>query len=340
MLNELTRKLVSGKNLSKEEAENALEYLFDEGSTDRDISNFLIALFEKGETPEEIAGFAKIMRQHAVLLQSNRTALVDTAGTGGGKPSFNVSTTAAFVVAGAGIAVAKHGNRAVTSTCGSADVLEALGVRIDSPIKTVQSCLDRNGLAFLFAPAFHPAMKRVAAIRKQIPHRTIFNLLGPLTNPANAPFQLIGVFEAELVPKLGKALYLLGTGRSWISHSLDGLDEISVLSPTKIIEVTSDKLHEFEINPVDYGFSYVSGSLKEGQGGNPAANAKICLEILKGERHDFLRDLVLINAAAAIHLATDKTFDESLKQAKLSISGGMAYQKLQELIETSNHDSG
>lgn len=334
MLDELTHKLISGWDLSKKEAEDALESLFDKAATDSAISAFLTALFVKGETAEEIAGFAQTMRQHAVRLRSDRSDLVDTAGTGGGTPSFNVSTTAAFVIAGTGIAVAKHGNRAATSRCGSADMLEALGVRIDAPLETVQSCLDQNGLAFLFAPAFHPAMKRVAAIRKQLSHRTIFNILGPLTNPAGASFQLIGVFDPELVPSVAQALNLLGTGRSWIIHSHDGLDEISVRAPTAVIEVTSDNFREFELKPADYGFSYPAESEPEMGGGDSAANAAICLEILQGKRRDSLRDLVMINAAAAIHLATNSTFEDSLRQAQKSISGGEAYRKLQGLIKT------
>ncbi len=334
MLDELTQKIALGRDLSMEESQHALESLFDARTRDAAIAAFLTALSGKGETAEEIAGFARTMRDHAVRLQSDRVDLVDTAGTGGGAASFNVSTTAAFVIAGAGVAVAKHGNRAATSRCGSADMLEELGVRIDSPLQTVQSCLDHNGLAFLFAPSFHPAMKRVAAVRKQLTHRTIFNLLGPLTNPAGALFQLIGVFDPGIAPRLARALHLLGTGRSWIVHSLDGLDEISVLAPTAVVEVTSDNVREFELNPADHGFSYPAGSEPEAKGGDPASNAGICLEILRGKRRDSLRDLVVINAGAAIHLATDATLEDGLRRAQESISSGMAYRKLQELIET------
>ena len=335
MLEELTRKVGSGAALSREEAQEALGALLEEATSDIAIACFLTALSVKGETAQEIAGFAQTMREYSVKLDAPRADLVDTAGTGGGIPSFNVSTTAAFVIAGAGIAVAKHGNRAATSRSGSADLLEALGVRIDASLETVQRCLDRNGLAFLFAPAFHPAMKRVAGIRRQIPHRTIFNLLGPLTNPAGASFQVIGVFDPQLAARIARALHLLGTKRSWVVHSLDGLDEISVRAPTRIAEVTQDGVREFELDPADYGFHYRGEASPEIKGGDPDTNALLCLEILEAKRRDDLSDLVVMNAAAAIHLAADISLIEALKQAEVSISSGSAYRKLQELIETS-----
>ena len=335
MLEELTRKVGSGAALSREEAQEALGALLEEATSDIAIACFLTALSVKGETAQEIAGFAQTMREYSVKLDAPRADLVDTAGTGGGIPSFNVSTTAAFVIAGAGIAVAKHGNRAATSRSGSADLLEALGVRIDASLETVQRCLDRNGLAFLFAPAFHPAMKRVAGIRRQIPHRTIFNLLGPLTNPAGASFQVIGVFDPQLAARIARALHLLGTKRSWVVHSLDGLDEISVRAPTRIAEVTQDGVREFALDPADYGFHYRGEASPEIKGGDPDTNALLCLEILEAKRRDDLSDLVVMNAAAAIHLAADISLIEALKQAEVSISSGSAYRKLQELIETS-----
>ena len=335
MLEELTRKVGSGAALSRDEAQEALGALLEEATSDIAIACFLTALSVKGETAQEIAGFAQTMREYSVKLDAPRADLVDTAGTGGGIPSFNVSTTAAFVIAGAGIAVAKHGNRAATSRSGSADLLEALGVRIDASLETVQRCLDRNGLAFLFAPAFHPAMKRVAGIRRQIPHRTIFNLLGPLTNPAGASFQVIGVFDPQLAARIARALHLLGTKRSWVVHSLDGLDEISVRAPTRIAEVTQDGVREFELDPADYGFHYRGDAPPESKGGDPDTNALLCLEILEAKRRDDLSDLVVMNAAAAIHLAADISLIEALKQAEVSISSGSAYRKLQELIETS-----
>ncbi len=335
MLAELTRKVVCGDALSRAEAQSALGALFEETTSDVVIACFLTALSVKGETAREIAGFAQTMREYAVKFDAPRADLVDTAGTGGGVASFNVSTTAAFVIAGAGIGVAKHGNRAATSRSGSADMLEALGVRIDAPLETVQRCFDRNGLAFLFAPAFHPAMKRVVGIRRQIPHRTIFNLLGPLTNPAGAPFQVVGVFDPELAERLARALHMLGTKRSWVVHSLDGLDEISVQAPTRIVEVTPDAIREFELDPADYGFRYQGEAPPAIKGGDPDANARLCLEILDGQRRDVLKDLVVMNSAAAIHLAVDVSLSEALQRAERSISSGSAYRKLKELIETS-----
>ncbi len=335
MLAELTRKVLSGDALSRAEAERALGALFEETTSDIAIACLLTALSVKGETAEEIAGFAHVMREYAVKVDAPRADLVDTAGTGGGVASFNISTTAAFVIAGAGIGVAKHGNRAATSRSGSADMLEALGVRIDAPLETVQRCFDRNGLAFLFAPAFHPSMKRVVGVRRQIPHRTIFNLLGPLTNPAGAPFQVIGVFDPLLVRRLARALHMLGTRRSWVVHSLDGLDEISVQAPTRVVEVTPDGIREFELDPADYGFRYQGDAPPEIKGGDPQVNARLCLEILEGKRRDVLADLVVMNSAAAVHLAADISLSEALQRAELSISSGSAYRKLQELIETS-----
>lgn len=337
MLDELTRHIVSGESLSREESRGALEILFEPHTTDVAIASFLTALSSKGETAEEIAGFAQGMREHAVTLRATRENLVDTAGTGGGAASFNVSTTAAFVIAGAGVPVAKHGNRAATSRSGSADLLEALGVRIDAPLETVQNCLDRNGLAFLFAPAFHPAMKRVAGIRKQIPHRTVFNLLGPLTNPAGASYQLIGVFDAKLAPLLGRALQTLGTRRSWIVHSRDDLDEVSVRSVCDVVEVTPDSILNLEIRPQEHGFRYDGDEMpEEFAGGSPKTNAQICLDILGNKRQDELTDLVTMNAAAAIQLASDEPLGQAIERARQSLADGLALRQLEKLIETSN----
>jgi anthranilate phosphoribosyltransferase len=210
MLEGLTAELRAGRRLNEPEAEDALAAILSEDQGDAVIADFLVTLAERGESVEEIAGFARGMRRLCVPIRTRRADVVDTAGTGGGRSTFNISTAAAFVIAAAGVAVAKHGNRAVTSRCGSADLLEELGVRVDRPAEVSERALDEIGICFLFAPLYHPAMKRVARIRKELGRRTIFNMLGPLTNPASAPFQLIGVYSPELTEKLGGALLRLG----------------------------------------------------------------------------------------------------------------------------------
>ncbi len=331
MLRELTAKLLNREDLSQDEAEMALESILAPESTDAAIASLLTALSFKGETAAEVAGFARTMRARAKTVGADRRRLVDTAGTGGGRSSFNISTTACFVIAGAGVPVAKHGNRAVTSRSGSADLLSALGVRVELSPQQAEDCLKKVGVSFLFAPLFHPAMKRVARIRGELAHRTIFNLLGPLTNPAGAPYQIIGVWDAKWVEKVGQALARLGDCRkAWVVHSRDGLDELSSSAPGLICEVEGDQSRLRDFDPATYGF--LPGDSEAYSGGEPARNARICRDILEGRERGPRRDVVLINAAAALHLAGDSDFESALAAARDSIDSGAALSKLDTLI--------
>ena len=331
MLQELTRELEASRDLPQESAAQALELILAEGTPDRDIMAFLSALYSKGETPSEIAGFARIMRRHAVSLRCGHGKFIDTAGTGGGADTFNVSTAAAFVIAGAGLAVAKHGNRAATSRSGSADALQALGVQVARSARVARQSLDELGIAFLFAPLFHPAMKRVVQIRRQLPHRTIFNLLGPLTNPAGAPYQIIGVYAPELTRKLGKALAALGCIRAWVVHSQDGLDELSTGAPSWVTEVEGNRDRSFEFDPAAHSLTPLDRQAVAG--GTPEDNGRLIRNILDGKQHGSPRDLVVLNAAAALHLAGESNFGEALDRAADSIDSGNAAKKLDQLVE-------
>ncbi|HOM99008.1 MAG TPA: anthranilate phosphoribosyltransferase [Acidobacteriota bacterium] len=326
MLGEFIEQLRNRQDLDEAAAEQALERVLQPETPDEEIRAFLIALADKGETPEEIAGFARGMRRMAVRVRSRHEYFVDTAGTGGGRPTFNISTTAAFVIAGAGVPVAKHGNRAATSRCGSADVLEALGIPTRRPAEVSQQALDEIGICFLFAPTHHPSMQRVAQIRRELGRRTIFNLLGPLTNPAGAPCQLIGVFAPELTEKLGKVLQRLGTRRSWVVHSRDGFDELSTAAGNRVAEVGNGdfQLFEFQRMPV---------SDVPPVGGTPEENAALLAGILAGEIQGGALGVVLLNAAAAVHLATGMTFSEAYREAEASVNDGKAERKLNQLRE-------
>ena len=331
MLQEFTSRITDGRNLTEEEAGESLQLILSESTSHAEIAAFLTALFNKGETAQEICGFARIMRRHAVSIKSHHSKLIDTAGTGGGTETFNISTTAALVIAGAGLAVAKHGNRAVTSRCGSADVLAALGVRIDQPPEVAERSLNECGLAFLFAPVFHPAMKRVAEVRRELEHRTIFNLLGPLTNPASAPYQIIGVYSTELTEKLARAAADLGVRRAWVVHSHDGMDELSANAAARVSEVRDSVVRTFEFQPESVGLVGAHGRVPL-QGGTPEENAEMTLGILEGRTMGPPRDVVLLNAGAALHVAGEGPLNEAIKKAGESLDSGAAREKLQELI--------
>jgi len=314
--------------------------------TDAQIAALLVALHMKGETVAEIVGFAEAIRAAATPLSihqnstvdvsgTERDALVDTCGTGGdASGTFNISTATAFVVAGAGIRVAKHGNRSVTSKCGSADVMEALGVNINLPPARVAACLEEVGIAFLFAPAVHSAMRYVQTARRDLRLRTVFNLLGPLTNPAHASAQVVGVYSVDLVEKLAEALSMLGLRRAMVVHGMDGLDEITVTGPTRIAELRDGTVRSYEVTPEEFGIT--RGSIEDIFGGDAAANAAIIHEILGG-RKSAKRDVVLLNAAAALvaggkadHLA------QAVPQAEKSIDTGAAAGKLDALVQFTN----
>src|ERR1035438_6087977 len=313
--------------------------------TDAQIAALLVALHMKGETVEEIVGFAEAIRSAATPLPLNadsvldasgtgRDALVDTCGTGGDtSDTFNISTATAFVAAGAGVRVAKHGNRSVTSKCGSADVMEALGVNINLPPARISACLEEVGIAFLFAPAMHSAMKYVQPARRELRLRTVFNLLGPLTNPARATCQVVGVYSADLVEKLAEALSMLGLHRALVVHGSDGLDEITITGPTRVGEVREGQVHTYEVTPEEFGLQ--RASLDDIAGGDAAQNAILIRELLSGKK-SARRDVVLLNAAAALVAAgrADHLRD-AVPLAATAIDSGAAAAKLEALIKFS-----
>ena len=336
---ETTMRLVSGENLSRTEAANFLDALLDPAATDTQIAAALIALTAKGETVEELAGMAEAMRERATPLHSRHERFIDTAGTGSSAAKqFNVSTAAAFVIAGAGLPVAKHGARAASSTSGSADVLEALGVNTAAPPKIVERCLNEHGICFIFAPLFHRATARVAQVRRELGVHTTFNLLGPLTNPARAPFQLLGVSDHSLVERVASALALLGVKRAWVVHGADGLDEVTIRGETFVASCSArDGVKTFTISPDDFGLQRRSfDRRREG----PAENARVTRAILDGETSgDFVlvRDLVVINAAAGLYLAdVANDFQNAAAMARESIDSGQAASKLEALIRETN----
>jgi anthranilate phosphoribosyltransferase len=277
-------RLMRGENLSFDDASNFFLALIDENAKVEQIAAALVALAAKGETYEELAGMARIMREKALKISVGKKNCIDTAGTGSGLiKTFNVSTAAAFVISGAGLSVAKHGNRAVTSKTGSADVLTELGVKVASEPSAAQACLNGAGICFLFAPKFHPTLRRVGEVRKNLGVRTSLNLLGPLSNPANASKQIIGVWHPSLVEPMAKALSLLGTEHSWVVHGTDGLDEITISGETIVAEVTKDKIRKFNIKPEDFGLK--RGETKHLHAKSPPESAKIVQDVLDRKRN-------------------------------------------------------
>ncbi len=302
-------------------------------ATDAQIGAFLMGLRVKGETVDEITGAARVMREKVVPIRIGRGPgehVVDTCGTGGdGASTFNVSTTASFVVAGAGVRVAKHGNRSVSSRSGSADVLEALGVRLDMTPDEVADAIEKAGIGFLFAPALHPAMKHAIGPRKELGIRTIFNVLGPLTNPAGADCQVLGVFDVSLVKTLAEVLGRLGSARAWVVHGEGGLDEISPLGPTRVAELKDGRVTEFQVGPEDFGLSKCT--LQDIAGKGPEENARILMDILTGRKGP-ARDMVVMNAAAAILVAGKASnLKDAVEAACDSIDSGRAMKALEAL---------
>ncbi len=333
MIKEAIQTLVSGGSLSMDAAASVMEEIMGGQVTPAQFGAFVTALRLKGETVEEIAGLAKVMRAKAIPVNVPGP-LVDTCGTGGdGSATFNISTTAAFVVAGAGLKVAKHGNRAMSSQCGSADVLEALGIKLELTAEQVQRSLVEVGMGFMFAPSFHPAMKYAGPPRREIGIRTVFNILGPLTNPAGAQAQVLGVADSSLVEKLALVLQSLGCHHALVVHGEDGLDEITVTGKTRVCELKEGSIRSYSISPEDFGLPRTSlNSLK---GGTAAENAALLRTILGG-RQGPQRDVVLLNAAAAL-VAGDKvkTLQQGVELAKEVIDSGKALKKLEGLIEFS-----
>lgn len=329
MFKDFLGRVVAGEDLSRAEAQQAMLIIMSGQASTAQIGAFLTALRMKGETSTEIAGFAETMRNQAEPLDCSGD-LLDTCGTGGDQAgTFNISTTAAFVLAGAGVNVAKHGNRGVSSSCGSADVLTALGVAIDLAPAVVAQAIREVHMGFLYAPTFHKAMKYAAGPRKELGFRTVFNLLGPLTNPAKANRQILGVYDRSLTQKAAEALAVLGVRRAMVVHSHDGLDEISTQAPTQVAEVNQGAITTYVIEPAEYGFAV--GGKAVYQGGTPEENAKISLAILQGQS-GFKRDIVLMNAAAGLVVADKaETLADGLALAAHSIDSGAALGKLEEL---------
>jgi anthranilate phosphoribosyltransferase len=324
--------IIEGDNLNQSEMNQMMNTILSGEVTDAQIGAFMAALAAKGETFAELAGAAQAMRKKALRIQTTASTVVDTCGTGGdGTHSFNISTTTAFVVAGCGVTVAKHGNRSVSSRCGSADLLESLGVRLETEPEIVEEAITAIGIGFLFAPLYHSAMRHAAGPRKEIGLRSIFNMLGPLTNPAGANCQLLGVYAPELTEMFADALKLLGSKRAIIVHGHDGLDEISVCAPTRVSELNDGRIGTFDLLPEQF-FGELADPASM-QGGDPVENADITRRILSGEKGP-RRNVVVLNAAAAL-VAADKAanFQEGIKQAEASIDTGAAADKLEQLVE-------
>jgi anthranilate phosphoribosyltransferase len=329
-------RLLRGEDLDQREASDLLEALIAPESTDAQIAAVLVALSQKGETVEELAGMASALRSHAVRVHCAHDRFIDTAGTGSSAAkTFNVSTAGAFVIAGAGLPVAKHGNRAASSRSGSADVLTALGVNINALPEVSATCLAQIGICFMFAPLYHGATARVASVRRELGIHTTFNLLGPLSNPAGAPMQIVGVWRRELVELLAHALAALGTERAWVVHGEDGLDEITLAGRTVVAEVRQGAVKSFTISPADFGLEQCR--LEHLGDGDAEVNAGIIRGVLSNARTDEARQLVLANAAAALligGLASDLV--QATQIAEKSIDTGAAQKKLDQLIEATN----
>ncbi len=323
-------KVVAHQTLTGAEAHQAMGHIMEGDATPAQIASFITALAMRGETVEEITGFARAIREHAVTIAPKADHLVDIVGTGGDRlNTFNVSTTSAFVIAGAGGHVAKHGNRAASSRCGSADVLEALGINLQAAPEVVQACIEEVGFGFMFAPHFHPAFKHALSPRREIGIRTVFNILGPLTNPARARRYLQGAPSAAHTELMARVLAALGADRAFVVHGQDGMDEISISAPTQVSEVVDETVRTYTLNPEDLGFT--RAPLEALRGGSPEENAEICVSILRGERGP-RRDIVLLNAGAALVAAgLAGKIPEGAAQAARSIDSGAAYATLEAL---------
>lgn len=334
MIKEALSKIVSKKDLTMAEAREVMSEIMRGEATQAQIGAFLTALRMKGETVDEIGGCAQAMRESAIAVKPKRNQLVDTCGTGGdGKGTFNISTTAAFVAAGAGLAVAKHGNRSVSSKCGSADLLQALGVNLELTPEQVAKCIDEVGIGFLFAPKLHPAMRYALAPRQEIGLRTIFNILGPLSNPAQAKRQLLGVYHSDLTELMAEVLRALGAEHAFVVHGADGLDELSVTGQNKISRLHNDRIETYYIDPQDLGLP--RAKLSDLGGGTAEDNVIITKALLKGECGS-RRDIVLLNAAAVLIAGgRASSFSGGLALAAEAIDNGNAQQKLHQLVEFS-----
>jgi len=338
MFTELLEKVVRHQDLTEDEAAGAMREVMEGRANAVALGALLTGLVMKGERPSEIVGFARTMRAHAVKLNASVHDAFDTCGTGGDRSgTFNISTTAAIVIASCGVPVAKHGNRSVSSRCGSADVFEALGVNIAASPLAVERALRETGIAFFFARTFHPAMKHAAQVRSDLGIRTAFNLLGPLTNPAGATRQLVGVPRPELTELLARSLMMLGSRRAWVVHGADGIDEISTTGYTKVSECRDGAVNTFYVHPADFGVAKSEPAALKG--GDAEDNAAIVRRILAGERGS-RRDVVLLNAGVALFIAgrTD-TIRDGIRIAASAIDSGAAQQRLQQMVESSRAEA-
>lgn len=323
--------LFSGKSLSRDEMQAAMSIIMEGNATPAQIGAFLAALRVKGETVDEITGAVSVLRQKATFIQINRENLVDTCGTGGdGSGTFNISTAAAIVASAAGVAIAKHGNQAVTSSCGSANVLTELGLSLDRTPEEVGACIEKIGIGFLFAPKYHTAMRYVGPIRQELKQRTLFNLLGPMLNPAGAKRQLMGVYAAKWLRLVAETLQSLGSERVMVVHADDGLDEISLCAPTRVVEVHHGVVSEHRIHPSELGLTMCTPA--DIQGGDAQQNAQIILDILKGVKGP-KRDIITLNAAAAIMVGgLANQLKDGLTLANKAIDNGSALKQLEALV--------
>ena len=334
MIQATLARLLDGHDLSRAEAREAMNEIMLGDATQAQIAGFLVALRAKGETPDEIAGCAEAMRDHVLAVRPQRDDLVDTAGTGGdGMRTLNISTAAALVAAAAGAGVAKHGNRAASSQTGSADVLEALGLELELPPERIAQSIDQLGFGFMFAQAHHPAMRYAAPVRRELGTRTVFNVLGPLTNPARARAQVVGVYSQSLVRPIAEALVQLGARRAFVVHGAGGIDELSPVGPNAVCEVVDGGVHERTIDPQELGLARCS--VAELAGGTPAENAAAIRAVLAGER-GAKRDAILLNAAGAVAAAGHAAdLREGLELARRALDTGAAGARLDELVEFS-----
>ena len=334
-MKEYLEKAMAGTDLTQDETAAAFDLIMSGDATPAQIGGFLVAMRMKGESPAEIAGGASSMRKHAVQIDVDDLCVVDTCGTGGdGSHTFNISTAAALVTAGAGAPVAKHGNRSITSKCGSADVLMALGVNLEAAPDVISRCIKEAGIGFMFAPKMHPAMKHAMGPRKELGVRTMFNMLGPMTNPAGAKRQVLGVFSPDLTELFANVLRLLGSERCFIVHGLDGLDEVTTTGKTRISELSGGEVKTYELDALDFVNAYASAA--DLAGGTPEENAEMARGVLSGEKGP-RRDIVCLNAAAGIAAggkADDLAGGWELAQA--SIDDGKAAEALAKLVEISN----
>lgn len=337
MIQEFQAIVSAGQSLSMEQMSSAIDSIMQGQCSDDQVGQFLLGLRRKGETLDEVAGAAAAMRKHMSRIESSHDVFVDTCGTGGdGTGTFNISTAAALVTAAAGLPVAKHGNRSISSKSGSADVLKCLGVNIEASIGQVEQCLNEVGICFCFAPLFHQSMKHVAAVRKKLAVPTVFNLLGPLCNPAGAPFQLIGVGKANLRSLLAAALAKLGCRRAFVVHGADGLDEVTLGGKTLVSEVTGKSVSEIHWSPAEFGRT--QAGLESLVVAGPEESAQVIREVLAGQKGPS-RDIVLLNAAAALLVAEKHPSpDECANAAALAIDTGQAQRLLDQLVQVSNRN--